>query len=174
VHGLFGHRRPRKLPSANLTPASGCQDHATSPSASSALVRSTFRVHRIPPRARDDRETPLRWDGTVGNIGPICASVKQKYFCVRGLTAACTNGCLICPSSGRSNSPTGNRSDRLSAREIHRGRPEHDGYRGARHWRAFVRRRCRGPTSPVLVAAEFCDKANAKRKSPQWQTSDTR
>ncbi len=32
----------------NLTPASGCQDHTTSPSASGALVSSTIRVHRIP------------------------------------------------------------------------------------------------------------------------------
>ena len=45
--------------SANLTPASGCQDHTTSPFASGALVRSTIRVHRIPPRVRDDRDTPL-------------------------------------------------------------------------------------------------------------------
>src|ERR1700676_3910748 len=31
--GLFCHRRPRKLPFANLTPASGRQDHTSSPSA---------------------------------------------------------------------------------------------------------------------------------------------
>jgi hypothetical protein len=51
--------------SANLTPASGRQDHTTSPSASGALVRSAIRVHRIPPRVRDDRETPLYRDGTA-------------------------------------------------------------------------------------------------------------
>ena len=38
---------PARL-STNLTPASGCQDHTISPSASSALVRSAVRVHRIP------------------------------------------------------------------------------------------------------------------------------
>ena len=38
---------PARL-SASLTPASGCQDHTISPSASSALVRSAVRVHRIP------------------------------------------------------------------------------------------------------------------------------
>src|SRR5450759_1607449 len=59
VTGLSCHRRLRKLPFANLTPASGRQDHTTSPSASSALVFSTIRVHHIPPRIRDDRETPL-------------------------------------------------------------------------------------------------------------------
>jgi hypothetical protein len=44
--------------SANLMPASGHQDHTTSPSASGALVFGNIRVHRIPPHARDDRETP--------------------------------------------------------------------------------------------------------------------
>ena len=33
---------------ANLTPASGCQDHTTSPSASGAFVTSTIGVHRSP------------------------------------------------------------------------------------------------------------------------------
>src|ERR1700692_40483 len=63
VHGLFGHRHPRKLPSTNLTPASGCQDHATSPSASSALVRSTVCVHRIPPRVDDVAQRPFGGTG---------------------------------------------------------------------------------------------------------------
>src|SRR4051794_30944401 len=44
----------------NLTPASGRQDHTTSPSASVPFVSGTISVHRIPPRVRDDRETPLR------------------------------------------------------------------------------------------------------------------
>src|ERR1700722_9134984 len=43
VTGLVCHRHRRKLPLANLTPASGRQDHTTSPS--SALVRSAARVH---------------------------------------------------------------------------------------------------------------------------------
>jgi hypothetical protein len=50
--------------SANLTPASGCQDHTTSPSASVPSVNSTLSVHRIPSRVRDDRDTPLEWDET--------------------------------------------------------------------------------------------------------------
>ena len=29
-----------------------------------ALVSSTACVHRIPPRVRDDRDTPLEWDET--------------------------------------------------------------------------------------------------------------
>jgi hypothetical protein len=86
VLGLFCHRRLRiwrvrarsgRQASANLTPASGRQDHTTSPSAASicrqcAVDRSQAetrpaipsraqrcRVHRIPPRVRDDRDTPL-------------------------------------------------------------------------------------------------------------------
>jgi hypothetical protein len=43
----------------SLTPASGCQDHTTSPSASGALVCVAISVHRIPLHVRDDRETPL-------------------------------------------------------------------------------------------------------------------
>src|SRR5882724_2021114 len=57
--------------------SNGCQDHTTSPSASASVVsvpliahrpkpalRSPLRaqrcrVHRIPPRVRDDRDTPL-------------------------------------------------------------------------------------------------------------------
>jgi hypothetical protein len=49
----------RSLLLKNLTPASGCQDHTTLPSASSALVSRAISVHRIPPHVRDDRETPL-------------------------------------------------------------------------------------------------------------------
>jgi hypothetical protein len=45
--------------SAHLTPASRRQDHTSSPSASGALVSCTIRVHRIQPRVRDDRDTPL-------------------------------------------------------------------------------------------------------------------
>src|SRR5882757_9201340 len=88
VTGLSCHRRLRicglsapgraDLPSANLTPASGRQDHTILPSAKASLVRSLgdrsqasstrpaitsrakrCRVHRIPPRVRDDRDTPL-------------------------------------------------------------------------------------------------------------------
>src|SRR5204862_8163857 len=40
-------------------PASGHQNHTTSPSASVLFVKSTNRVHRIPSRVRDDREPPL-------------------------------------------------------------------------------------------------------------------
>jgi hypothetical protein len=44
---------------ADLTPASGRQDHTILPSASRAFVVSTIGVHRIQLHVRDDRETPL-------------------------------------------------------------------------------------------------------------------
>src|SRR5712692_4324128 len=40
-------------------PASGHQDHTTSPSALAPFVKGALRVHRVPPHVRDDRETPL-------------------------------------------------------------------------------------------------------------------
>ena len=55
---------------ANLTPASGRQNHMASPYASIALVCRAAHVHRIPPRVRDDRDTPLSVgrDGTVYSV----------------------------------------------------------------------------------------------------------
>src|SRR5438477_9966966 len=64
VTGLCCHRRLADL-SANLMPASGHQNHTTSPSTSVLFVKSTIGVHRIPSRVRDDREPPLWWDETA-------------------------------------------------------------------------------------------------------------
>ena len=47
------------IASTDLTPASGCQDHTTLPSASHAVRYRRIRVHRIPSRGRDDRVSPL-------------------------------------------------------------------------------------------------------------------
>jgi len=70
-----------------LTPASRRQNHTTSPSASSALVSSTVCVHRIPPRVRDDRDTPLEWDETMRVTKVICLFGKSEYFFKRGWTS---------------------------------------------------------------------------------------
>ena len=81
VTGLCCHHRLR-IESANLTPASGRQDHTTSPSAKiSALVSSAACVHRIPPRVRDDRDTPLEWGGMAGNVDLIWGKREGIYFC---------------------------------------------------------------------------------------------
>ena len=37
-------------------------------------------VHRIPPRARDDRDTPLMWDETAWSIAMIRISENQNIF----------------------------------------------------------------------------------------------
>ena len=62
---------PARL-NANLTPASGCQAHTASPSATAALVIRRHRVHRIPPRVRDDRDPPLSSGETGSAIEMIC------------------------------------------------------------------------------------------------------
>src|SRR6266436_4908323 len=109
VIGLVCHRRPRTnvvpkpgradITSANLTPASGRQDHTTSPYAATSLVRSLLiahrpfanppchpsrakrcRVHRTPPRVRDVRETPLLWGGMRRVLELIWGKWEQKYF----------------------------------------------------------------------------------------------
>ena len=56
----------------NLTPASGRQDHTVLPSAGVTLVSRNFRVHRIPPRVRDDREPPLSSGETGESLKVIC------------------------------------------------------------------------------------------------------
>jgi hypothetical protein len=62
---------------ANLMPASRHQNHTTSPSASECVRQCTTCVHRIPPRVRDDRDTPL---GGVGQFGCKDVSGREKFF----------------------------------------------------------------------------------------------
>ena len=52
-----------------------------------SAVNGTVRVHRIPSRARDDRDTPLEWDETVVNIKVIWVKRETEYFCKGGWTA---------------------------------------------------------------------------------------
>src|SRR6202163_2202427 len=66
VTGLVCHRHLAGQIPRNLTPASGRQDHTTSPSASAQFVKRAISVHRIPPRVRDDREPPLWGAGRRG------------------------------------------------------------------------------------------------------------
>src|ERR1700676_3409614 len=63
---------PRSLLLKNLTPASGRQDHTASPSATTAFVIRRLRVHRIPPRVRDDRDPPLSSGETGKLVEMIC------------------------------------------------------------------------------------------------------
>src|SRR3984893_1356839 len=66
--GLSCHRRPEKLASRELDASVGASGpHAFSVRLSAVRYRR-IRVHRIPPRVRDDREPPLEWDGTANHI----------------------------------------------------------------------------------------------------------
>src|ERR1035437_1040697 len=49
------------------------------PALQSRLRAQRCRVHRIPPRVRDDRDTPLKWGGTAGVIDLIWVRRKLKY-----------------------------------------------------------------------------------------------
>jgi hypothetical protein len=79
-------------------PASRHQDHTISPHASGAFVKAALRVHRNPPRVRDDRESPLLVGRDANHVTLICSSEKQKYFCERGWTRHDCGGEVICPS----------------------------------------------------------------------------
>src|SRR4030081_927735 len=123
VTGLFCHRRLRikvlsapgraDLPSANLTPASGRQDHTTSPYAAPSFVRSLgdrsqasstcpaipsrakrCRVHRIPPRVRDDGQRPsVGWDAKSSRCD--LGGVGTEIFLQRGLDTKLPDGQII-------------------------------------------------------------------------------
>jgi len=82
---------PRSLLLENLTPASGRQDHTTSPSARNVIRLLTCRVHRIPPNVRDDRETPLMWAGMT-KTQVIWLGGNQKF-----LQRGWTDGSCDCP-----------------------------------------------------------------------------
>jgi hypothetical protein len=123
VTGLFCHRHQRTnvvpkpgradITSANLTPASGCQDHTTSPYA--AIVSRPRAVDRSqahhPPCNPVARKTlprpphphpasvtiairPLWWDGMREVLEVIWGVWEWKYFCKGDSTAVS----LICPS----------------------------------------------------------------------------
>src|SRR5258705_6008113 len=123
VTGLVCHRHQRMLAvsvrsdrnaSANLTPASGRQDHTTSPSAAivsrqravdrsriqknppcDPLARKTLpRPSHPVPYVRDDRDTPLLWDGMAESINLFLPNGEAEYFCKDGWTPESTN----CPS----------------------------------------------------------------------------
>jgi hypothetical protein len=78
---------------ANLTSASRCQDHTTSPSATCVPRLARRRVHRIPSRVRDDRDTPFVWDRTISALLLLLAKQEAKYFSKADWTEGCSN-CL--------------------------------------------------------------------------------
>jgi hypothetical protein len=86
VIGLSCHRRRRncfhRLDAG--VEASGPHDFAVREKRSR---RQRCRVHRIPPRVRDDRDTPLDWGETAGVLELIWGKREGKYFWKWGWTA---------------------------------------------------------------------------------------
>jgi hypothetical protein len=64
----------------NLTPASGRQDHTTSPSASLLFVNSSFTSIAFRFYVRDDREAPLMWKRNARIKRLIWPFNKAEYF----------------------------------------------------------------------------------------------
>ena len=120
VTGLFCHRRPRikvlsapgraDSTSANLTPASGRQDHTTSPYATTSLVRVPLIAHRPKP-ALQSRRTQNAAASTASHpasvtimirpscgvgwrefVEMICPTGEAKYFCKGDSTQNCPTG----------------------------------------------------------------------------------
>ena len=76
LRALLGDRAflppsPARL-GANLTPASGCQDHTTSPSASAPFVKGASASTASHRAFRDDREPPLLSGETGRFVKVIC------------------------------------------------------------------------------------------------------
>jgi hypothetical protein len=107
VTGLVCHRRPRKLPFANLMPASGHQDHTTLPSASAPFVKGAIRVHRIPHSTSVTIAKRPYCRGGTGRIGKgdLPDGESGKFF-TKGLDMFKRAPPLICPS-GKSHRPVG-------------------------------------------------------------------
>jgi hypothetical protein len=102
--GLIARRiRLDRFRHRQLGTSNGCQDHTVLPYATTPIVLRAGssltdlsppcdsgrarrrRVHHIPPRVRDDRDTPLVGDETAGVLEMICPTAKAKYFCKGGL-----------------------------------------------------------------------------------------
>src|SRR6266436_6490433 len=90
----------------DLAPASGRQDHTTSPSAATSFVRALFTRLTLPrpshpaPNVRDDREPPLLRVRDDHVLDLIWVGRKQKCFCKRGWTGFWRNS-----PSGKSRLP---------------------------------------------------------------------
>jgi len=75
---------------ADLTPASGRENHTTSPSASARFVKRTARVHRIPPRVDDVAQRPSFGTGRDGYASDL-GQVKTNIFLISGLDTISEN-----------------------------------------------------------------------------------
>ena len=95
VTGLVCHRRLRKLVFAHLMPASGHQDHTTSPSAGPRARQSRgLRPPHPAPTFVTMANAPLR-DRTGQVLKVICVSCEGKYFCDGGWTTTGINASTV-------------------------------------------------------------------------------
>jgi hypothetical protein len=88
--------------------ASGPHDFTVRKVALSSAAPSASTASRS--NVRDDRETPLVWDGMAGDIDLIWVEREGKYFCKWDWTDDHHPAALICPSGksvGRPEQPTG-------------------------------------------------------------------
>jgi len=83
---------PAGLLPASLTPASGRQNHTTSPSAATSLVHTSLTCDDAAastashPDVRDDRDTPLVGNEMTGDMWVICLKREEDYFLRQGWT----------------------------------------------------------------------------------------
>ena len=94
VIGLFCHRRLAQSPARDLNAsveASGPHDFAVR---LKRIRQSAIHVHRIPPRVRDDRDTPLQGGETALDMQVIWVGRKQKYFFRRDWTGRIALNCF--------------------------------------------------------------------------------
>jgi len=89
VTGLVCHHRQRSYLRQLDASVGASGPHGFAVREVSALVSSATRVHRIPPRVRDDRDTPLRWDETARVMQVIWVKREPKYFYARDSTVIC-------------------------------------------------------------------------------------
>src|SRR5664279_1458291 len=82
---LFCHRRFANESAKLDASVEASGPHDFSVRQQSALVRSAARGHRIQPRVRDDRDTPLEWGGRRG-YKVIWGFGKPEYFFKRDWT----------------------------------------------------------------------------------------
>src|SRR5579863_6339178 len=85
-------------------PASGHQDHTTSPSALALFVKSAIRVHRIPrPTSVTIAKRPSCRGGTAGISNAVSTKPRSEIFFADGVDRGATQRGVICPigKSGR-------------------------------------------------------------------------
>ncbi len=80
VTGFLATVASEKMTSQKLDASTGASEPHDFAVRLSAVRQERLRVHRIPPHVRDDRETPLGWDGMAVNKPVIWVGCEADYF----------------------------------------------------------------------------------------------